>query len=229
MMNPMEKELERVISKIKDKNLRQIVLEVVANPQTSLQGFGNIGLSLEVSPAGRSQHHSYPGGLIEHIVSTSKIAMTLCDCAEKVYHGKVNRDFVLAGVLLHDIFKPLTFVEKENGTYGNSLLGEKLDHLTLVICELYRRNVPIDLLHIVAAHHGKYGPISPRTIEALIVHVADVADATFNNEILYAGRFLCRECTGVEPTTLSAKDAFNIIIAKQINGCESVKALLKDN
>jgi len=222
----MKRELKQVINKIKDPVLRQIVFELISNLKISLKDLNNIGLSLDISPAGRSHHHSYPRGLIEHMISTSKIAMTLCDCAEKVYHGKVNRDLVLAGVLLHDIFKPSTYVEKENGTYGNSILGQKLDHLTLVLCELYQRKAPIDLLHIVAAHHGKYGPISPRTVEALIVHISDVADATFNNEILYAARFLARECAGAEPTILSAKDAFDIILEKETRGCEGVKALL---
>jgi 7,8-dihydroneopterin 2',3'-cyclic phosphate phosphodiesterase len=223
----MQKELKQLANQIKNPNLRKIALDLLSNPRTSLKDIESSELSLDASPAGKSQHHSYPKGLVEHTISTSKIAMALCDSVEKIYQGKINRDLVLAGVLLHDIFKPLTYIMKENGTYDISPLGEKLDHLTLILCELYQRKVPIDLLHIVAAHHGRSGPISPRTIEALIVHVADVADATLNGEILYAARSITRECVGEEVILSSSKKAFDIILAKQAKGCEGVRTLLK--
>jgi len=214
----------QIIDQIKDRALRNVVRELVLKPTLSLKmrGRRGAGLRLLTSPAAKTWHHSYPMGLLEHMISTSRVALALCDSAEKIYRGKVDRDLVLAGVLLHDIFKPMTYVENEDGTYGVSPLGERLDHLTLVLCELYKKKVPIELLHVLASHHGRAGPMSPRTIEALIVHVADVADATLNGEVLSAAKFLAKECTGKEMTFTSSKEAFEIVHAKQSEGCEGV-------
>lgn len=223
----MQKELKQIVDQIQDPILREIVRNFVQRPTVSLEGTGEMGLPLARSPAGKTRHHSYPRGLIEHMIATSNVALALCDSVEKVYHGKINRDLVLAGVLLHDIFKPLTYVEKENGTYGMSPLGERIDHLTLALCELYQKKVPIDLLHVLASHHGRVGPISPRTIEALIVHVADVADATINGQVLSAARFLVRDCTGEEAGRLTSEEAFGIVFAKQAKGCDGVKEMLE--
>lgn len=223
----MQRELEQLINLIHDKGLRKQVHDLIQNPAVSLKGMKKIGLPLHRSPAGKTHHHSYPEGLIEHMIATSRVALALCDSVEKIYRGKINRDLVLAGVLLHDVFKPATYVEKEDGTYGISPLGERLDHLSLILGELYHRKMPIELLHVIAAHHGRAGPISPRTVEALIVHVADVADSTLNGEVLYAARFLLRECTGEEIERLTSEEAFNIVFAKQTKGCEGVREELE--
>ncbi len=225
----MQKRVMQIVNQIQDRKLRSLVRELVSNPTLSSApaNIRGMGLPVSISPAGKTQHHSYPKGLLEHIISTAKVALALCDSVEEIYRGRVNRDLVLAGVLLHDIFKPMTYVEKENGTYGPSPLGERLNHLTLALCELYKRKAPIELLHIIASHHGRSGPISPKTIEALIVHVADVADATLNGEVLKAAKFLVSECTGEEVTFTSSKEAFEIVYAKQSEGCEGVKKALE--
>jgi len=218
-----------IIDQIKDPTLRNVVRELVLRPTLSLKMKELRGAKLSVltSPAGKTRHHSYPKGLLEHIISTSKVALALSDSVEKIYQGKVDRDLVLAGVLLHDLFKPLTYVEKEDGTYGLSPLGERLNHLTLVLCELYKRKVSIELLHIVASHHGRAGPISPKTIEALILHVADIADATLNGEVLSAAKFLAKECAGEEVNFTSSKEAFEIVYTKQSKGCKGVRKVLE--
>lgn len=157
------------------------------------------GLSLDVSPAGLSRHHSYPGGFVEHTVATAEIALNLCDIVEQVYRGKLNRDFVLIGAILHDIFKPLTYEVRENGSYAMNSLGTYLDHINLALSEMVRRGFPLEVVHIVAAHHGgEAGPVWPRTVEALIVHLADLADSRLDGEVLRAARYLSREATGAE-------------------------------
>jgi 7,8-dihydroneopterin 2',3'-cyclic phosphate phosphodiesterase len=223
----LQRELEQLINQIHDKGLRKKVHDLIQNPAVSLKGMKKMGLPLSRSPAGKTHHHSYPEGLVEHMIATSRVALALCDSVEKTYRGKINRDLVRAGILLHDIFKPATYVEKEDGTYGMSLLGERLDHLSILLGELYQRKMPIELLHVIAAHHGRAGPISPRTVEALIVHVADVADSTLNGEVLYAAKFILRDCTGEELEMLTSEEAFNIVFAKQTKGCEGVREELE--
>ena len=135
--------LKALADKIRDKKLRKKVIELLENPTFEINGKKFSGLPVDVSPAGLSHHHCYPGGYIEHVVSTTNLAIAMCNSVEKVYHGKVNRDLVIAGVLLHDIFKPATYAVNENGSYSSTRLADYMDHLSLVISELVRRDFPL--------------------------------------------------------------------------------------
>lgn len=220
----MDPQLEGIMGKIRDESLRAKVSRLLENPTIEIEGKVYAGLPLDKAPAGLSRHHSYPGGFIEHVVSASEIALTLCKVVKKVYHGKVDRDLVLSGVLLHDIFKPLTYDMREDETYGVTPLAERMDHLTLIVSELVRRGFPLSLIHIVCAHHGsRAGPIGPRTIEALICHLADITDSQLNGEVLRAARYLVREATGEELRILTSKEAFGIVYSKAIEGWDGVK------
>ncbi len=220
----LDSRLKKVISKIKGKSLRKKVVELVENPSIEIDGGVHTGMPLDAAPAGLSRHHSYPGGLIEHIVGATGIALALCDVVEKVYCGKVDRDLVLAGIVLHDIFKPLTYEMVEDGSYRMTPLAERIDHLTLIVAELVRRGFSLDLTHIVCAHHGgQVGPIWPRTVEALICHLADLTDSRLNGEVLRAARYLSRDATGEELERINSKEAFGIVHSKVVNGWEGVR------
>ncbi|MEM2995018.1 MAG: HDIG domain-containing protein [Candidatus Bathyarchaeia archaeon] len=209
-------------NKIHDKNLRKKVVELLENPTFEVNGKKYSSLPLETAPAGLSHHHCYPGGYVEHVVSTTKIALTLCDSVETVYGGKVNRDVVIAGVLLHDIFKPATYTINEDGSYGTTNLADYMDHLSLVISELVRREFPLAVIHAVSAHHGEYSPIKPHTIEALICHLADFADSRLNGEVLNAAAYLIKKAVGEELPRLTSKEAFEIVNSKVVEGWEGV-------
>jgi putative nucleotidyltransferase with HDIG domain len=220
----MDSRLEKVVNKIKDETLREKVIQFLEKPTIEIDGKLYSGLPLESSPAGLTRHHNYPGGFVEHVIATVEIALTICNVTKKVYRGKVNRDLVIAGVVLHDIFKPLTYEQREDGTYCMSPLAERLDHLTLVVSEMVRRGFPLDLIHIVGAHlGGQYGPIWPRTIEALICHLADLVDSRLNGEVLRAAQYLSRQATGLELVFSSSKEAFDIVYSKETEGWEGVK------
>jgi len=217
-------QLKKFVNKIKDETLREKVVQFLENPTIEIDGKVYTGMPLDVSPAGMSHHHSYPGGFIEHVVATTEIALNLCNIIERVYHGKVDRDLVISGAILHDIFKPLTYEVEENGTYRATPLAERLDHLTLIVSEMVRRGFPLDLIHIVCAHHGgEAGPIWPRTIEALVCHLADITDSRLNGEVLRAARYLSREATGEELDIASSKEAFEVVHSKVVEGWDGVK------
>ena len=219
MLHP---KLKGLADKIREKRLRKKVIELMENPTTEINGKKYSGLPLDVSPAGLSHHHCYPGGYVEHVVSTVNLALAMCSSVEKVYHGKVNRDLVIAGVLLHDIFKPATYAVNENGSYSSTRLADYMDHLSLVVSELVRRDFPLDLVHIVSAHHGDYGPIRPHTIEALICHLADLMDSRLNGQVLSAASHLTRKAVGEKLRGLTSKEAFEIVYSKTVEGWEGV-------
>lgn len=219
----MDARLKKIIDKIEKKPLREKVANLIENPSIEIEGKVYTGIPLEQSPAGISHHHSYPGGFIEHVVATTEIALNLCNVIRQIYHGKVDRDLVLAGVILHDIFKPLTYEEKD-GTYISTPLAERMDHLTLIVSELVRRGFSLDLIHIVCAHHGgDAGPVWPRTVEALVVHLADITDSRLNSEVLRAARYLSREATGEELQPANSKEAFEIVNSKVAEGWKGVQ------
>lgn len=219
MLHP---KIKALVEKIRDKNLRRKVAELLENPTFEVEGKVYSGLPLDVSPAGLSHHHSYPGGYVEHVVSTANLALALCNSVEKVYRGKVKRDIVLAGVLLHDVFKPLTYTVSQNGSYSTTGLADYMDHLSIVIAELVRRGFPLELIHVVSAHHGEYGPVRPHTVEALICHLADLMDSRLNGEVLNAASYLVKKTTGEELPGLTSKEAFEIIRSKAFEGWEGV-------
>jgi len=224
----MHPQLKKTINMIADKSLRQKVAALIENPTIEIEGKVYKGMPLEKSPAGLSHHHSYSGGLREHMISTTNIALTLCDTVENVYAGKVDRDSVVAGVLVHDIFKALTYIQRENGTYASAPIAERLDHVTLGVAELIRRGFPLDLVHIMDSHMGwQHGPIGPRTVEALIVHLADMADSQLNGEVLRAAQYLLRTATGIELSRITATEAFEIVNAKTRHGWDGVPKALK--
>jgi len=223
----MQAQLRKVVSQIGDRELRQKVVALLENPTIEIEGKTYEGIPLDKSPAGLSHHHSYAGGLVEHMISTTRIALALCDTAETVYNAEVDRGLVVAGAIVHDIFKSLTYAERENGTYVSSPLAERLDHLTLGVAELIRRDFPLDIVHIMDSHMGwQHGPIGPRTVEALIVHLADMADSRLNGEVLRAAQFLLREGAGAELSRMTAKEAFEIVTTKTQKGWEGIPHVL---
>jgi putative nucleotidyltransferase with HDIG domain len=179
--------------------------------------------SFEESPGGLRVHHTYSGGYIEHVVAAFKIAFSLCEVAEQVYCAKVNRDLVAAGVLLHDIFKPVTYTLNDKGRYVSAPLADFLDHISLATSEMVRRDFPIELIHIVAAHYGNHGIVQPRTVEALIVHLADDTASHLNGEVMRAAWFLTEKATGQGLADMNSKEAFEIVQAKAAHGWKGVE------
>ena len=132
-------------------------------------------------PAAVRHHGAVVGGLLEHTVNVSLITRFL------TILYPCNQELALAGALLHDIGK-LQELEEEPGKgftsagylFGHIFLGTQyMQKHALNIAEIDEAT-QLDLLHIILAHHGtkEFGsPVYPATIEALVVHLADLAEA----------------------------------------------------
>lgn len=218
-----EEELIKLAEQINDSSLREKVVEIITNPKLTFLEMPN-STNLSKSPASKRRHHSYESGLLVHTYSTTKVALALSGIVEEVYGVKVNKDVVIAAGLLHDLFKFATYNKIYPGKYNRSKLGEMLDHLSLITGELYARRFPIEVIHAVASHHGDASPIEPRTIEALILHIADNADAEINDKVFWAAKDIIRECFGIEIQTLPKEvSPFKVVLAKKEGGCEEVR------
>lgn len=218
----MMDEVEGLAALIKDKKLRKSVIELLRNPTLDLD---YRCLPVEECPAGAYQHHSYAGGLLQHTIGVAKLSMTLCDLVEEVYGGKVDRDTVLAGALLHDIMKIYTYEPRGDGSYMSSPLGDRVDHLTLLVAELMKRGFPVDVVHVAASHHGDVSPVKPKTMEALIVSIADLADSELSRKTLRAAEYLLRQMGESQPKLNSSRAALDLVQAKSKEGWDGVRKL----
>ncbi|MCR5349066.1 MAG: HD domain-containing protein [Bacilli bacterium] len=206
----MKAKLDLCIASIKDPDIRALT-----------KGFIDDFLEdLLVYPAAVRNHHDYIGGLLFHSLTMADVAANVC----RVYPA-INRDLVLAGILIHDIGKTVEL----SGTKATAftLEGKLLGHISIGHAELrrkakemgyfawdglseeeqaahpelaHKKEVAVLLEHIMLSHHGKpdFGsPIMPATREAFVVAMIDDLDAKMN--------ILDKAFKPVEPGNITAK------------------------
>jgi 23S rRNA maturation-related 3'-5' exoribonuclease YhaM len=207
-IDDLMEQVYRYIEQISDRSIRRRVRRIVESINRKLYGYHP--LTLTDSPAGEKIHHEYMRGLLEHTIASIEIGLALSDLIEKHYRGKVDRDTVISALILHDLYKVYCY-EKRGESFRRSELGLFLDHHTLIVSELIRRGFPIKLVHAVLAAHGKYGPSTPKTVEALIVHLADYVDSTLASELTKGAQLAMERCGIKPPETITVTDALRIL------------------
>lgn len=133
------------------------------------------------SPAARSMHHAYIGGLLEHTLSMARIGDYLAD-----HYRYVNKELLMAGVLLHDIGKAIEYTIEDGFAFSED--GRLVGHIVRGITMIEKAAAAIafpetdlqQLIHLVASHHGtqEWGsPVIPRMLEAVLLHQIDLLDS----------------------------------------------------
>jgi 3'-5' exoribonuclease len=136
-------------------------------------------------PAGKSWHHSYIHGLLEHTLEIIKICDLMCDI-----HPELNRDILICGAMLHDYGKTeeLTYEPVFDYTDKGKLLGHIVMSAMLVNEEAknikgFPEELKECLLHVILSHQGKLeyaSPVVPKTLEAIALYQADELSAKVN-------------------------------------------------
>ncbi len=169
-LRDMEEELWQRIEMVGDPHLSQLLLILFQDEDTYT--------SYTTAPAGKTIHHNYLHGLLEH--SLEVVSLLLREGGP----GDMNRDLLITGGLLHDLGKTDEFFYRAAIGYTDE--GRLLGHIVIghrMVCEALRRvpDVPgrlaLHLQHLVLSHHGKleYGsPVMPQTPEAVALHHADM-------------------------------------------------------
>ena len=158
----------------------------------SFLGDEDFAARLRRSPAAKSVHHAYAGGLLEHTVAVMKLAHRLAD-----QYPQVDRDLLVAGAFLHDLGKVRELSGDRNAEYTDE--GKLVGHLVMAAQWIHdkarRIGMPRDLehhvVHLVLAHHGKLefgSPKVPMTLEALLTHYIDEIDSRINSWLNLMGR-----------------------------------------
>lgn len=160
-----------IAQRIKDVELRKKVVEFLKDPSLSNKEFKKYTREkIEKVKTPFSAGGSAPverGDLIKHTVTVTEGCLKIADIVQEEYKIPINRDYLIAGALLHDIMK---IYEWKSGAEHTGIL---LDHSFLGVAELYCRGFPEGVVHLIASHFGEHGPTSPRNFEALILHHVD--------------------------------------------------------
>ena len=135
-------------------------------------------------PAAMKNHHAEMAGLLWHV----KRMLMLGEKACEVY-TYLDRDLLLAGVILHDTEKMTEILSNELGiSSGSSFEGKMLGHLVLGVRELDKicnemgldNEKKVMLEHMIISHHyePEFGsPKKPLFPEAEMLHYLDMIDA----------------------------------------------------
>ena len=169
------KKLENLINGVKTPTLRTLLKKIFS---------GKFYDDFCKNPAGTKLHHAYLGGLLQHSVDVTELAVSMADTI-----GNADKDLVTAGALLHDIGKVREISAGMGFPYTTE--GRLMGHITmsaLMVREAaLELKLPVSSLnqleHVILSHHGdqeKGSPVACATKEAFIVHYADEIDAVMN-------------------------------------------------
>jgi len=144
------------------------------------------------SPSAMTHHHNYVGGNLEHTVGTVRLCVNICEM-----YPNIDKEILLTGAILHDVGKLKEYTGET--TVDRTELGNFIGHIVIgdrwiqeKITELRKNGKPFDqtlenkLHHLILSHHGKHewgSPVIPKTVEAQILHFADLMDSQVKNYI----------------------------------------------
>lgn len=161
---------------ISDPDLKKVALAVLERNRDALLYY----------PAASKNHHAEMGGLLWHM----KRMLLMGERACEVYTD-LDRDWVMTGVIIHDIEKIREIDSNQWGiSPGYSYKGVMLGHITqgVIMIEKLAEEFGIDeekkvmLQHMILTHHYEpdFGsPKRPMFPEAELLHYLDIFDARF--------------------------------------------------
>ena len=157
-----------------DADLRNICVKLLTDNREKLMYY----------PAAQKNHHAEMAGLLYHVKRMLMMAERACEV-----YTNLNRELVMAGVILHDMEKINEIESNELGiSTGYSFEGKMLGHLIQGVKTIDRladefgvsREKAVMLEHMILSHHyePEFGsPKKPLFPEAEMLHYLDMIDA----------------------------------------------------
>lgn len=147
--------------------------------------FEKVKDKMQTSPAAKSHHHAYYGGLAYHIVRMLELGEFIC--RQRPF---LNSDLIKAGIILHDIAKPLEMISEYGMVTDYSNQGKLIGHISMASNWITEASIKLGidlesstvmvLQHLVLSHHNlaEWGsPVQPQLPEAVALHYIDALDA----------------------------------------------------
>lgn len=188
----LKQKVNDTIASMKNEVLKKIVSTMINKAENNFYDY----------PAAAKNHHSFVGGLATHVVGMLDLAYEIC----KLY-PQLNRDLLIAGVILHDFGKMtelsgpvLTEYTLEGKLIGHISIMQGLIGETIKELGLENEEYVILLRHLILSHHGQYdygSPVLPQLAEAEVLNIIDNLDARLNTldkalSLTDAGSFTAR-------------------------------------
>lgn len=167
--------IQEGINQIKNKDIARIVSSMLNYYSNDVYDY----------PAASKIHHNFIGGLATHTSGMLKIGEALCEI-----YPSLNRDYLIAGIILHDLGKIEELTSPVVTEYSNT--GKLLGHISIMDARLAQIGEELKLgdseellvlRHMVLSHHGEYeygSPVRPETLEAEVLSQIDNIDAKIN-------------------------------------------------
>lgn len=167
-------EVEAAAASLADRELKALAFELIGTYREKLLYW----------PAAFKLHHAVRGGLLYHTLAVLRLAEAVCGI-----YPFVDRDLLVAGVILHDIMKIDEFEVPNTGlASGYTAAGQLVGHLVGGAAALEKAGEKLGisgetlllLEHMLLSHHGDpdFGAaVRPLTLEAEILSQLDMLDA----------------------------------------------------
>lgn len=170
-LEELEKRLDSYVNSLKDKDIALLTKTLI----------GKYYKSYITYPAAVRNHHEFASGLLHHTIQMADLGEAIANL-----YPSVDRDMLIAGILLHDLGKTLELSGPIIPKY--TLEGKLIGHISITHAEIQKSIEALKinsetatlLSHMVLSHHGKYeygSPVLPLTREAYLLSVIDDLDA----------------------------------------------------
>ena len=159
-------------------------------------------------PASLSFHHAYEGGLLAHTVEVCDTSLGIARALTRkqemtISYMSNHREVIIAAALWHDLMKIEDYVKVggrsphdaiddimpeavwQRTDYGKTIghiAGSAAQFQVTAVNHGVERKIIDAVVHCILAHHGRKewgSPVEPQTLEALILHQADMLSAKF--------------------------------------------------
>ena len=179
----LQKRLSEILRNLENHHLRSLA-ETFLSDEHFMSRF-------MVAPAGISNHHAYPGGLLHHVVDLLELVSVVAP-----RYPDIDAELLLMGAFLHDIGKvdELTYDRELAYSDAGQLMGHlvmgveiltvKIAEAEALVGDAFPEQLSLALKHMIISHHGQYefgSPKLPMTLEAMALHHLDNLDAKLHS------------------------------------------------
>ncbi len=159
---------------IEDAGLKKLCLDTLSENKEKLLYY----------PAAKANHHAELGGLLYHTRRMLTMGIKAC-----MVYTNLNKDWVIAGVIMHDMEKLNEIAANEFGiSSGYTVKGNLLGHIVMGAISMEERaeaaglsaEKTVMMQHMIISHHNEpeFGsPLRPMFPEAELLHHLDMLDA----------------------------------------------------
>jgi len=196
--SPSKKDVQKIIQDIRDiltlevmgqeGRLGKFVMaaceELISNPRFA------------ATPAAVLKHHAYPGGLALHTLQVLRLVVNMANACPSEH--RPDRLVLFYAAIFHDAGKMIDYEtcdkrknpKAENGfwfTQNHNLIGHLIGSHKIMRDTRqppWEAKRQANAEHCVLAHHGRLewgSPVTPSTVEAWILHLADMLSSRFDD------------------------------------------------